>query len=99
MFDRAYSLVCRDAAVPVGHLYVLKDRGSDPAARLAALRETVAQCAPAGQEQIEGLGRVSVAARRVKDAGVGDRERVGAGKVVVGGGELRGWRIKNKKTN
>ena len=27
MFDRGYALTCRDAAVPVGRLYVLRNRG------------------------------------------------------------------------
>src|SRR3546814_895215 len=31
MFDRAYAVVCRAAAVPVGHLYALKNRGWGPA--------------------------------------------------------------------
>jgi hypothetical protein len=34
MFDRGYSLVCRDAAEPVGQFYALRLDG-DPAPRLA----------------------------------------------------------------
>jgi hypothetical protein len=34
MFDRGYSVVCRDAAQPVGRLYALRQSG-DPTARLA----------------------------------------------------------------
>jgi CHAT domain-containing protein len=45
MFDRSYAIVCRDAAIPVGQLYVLRARGGDPAARLAALRAVRATCA------------------------------------------------------
>jgi CHAT domain-containing protein len=45
MFDRSYSIVCRDAAIPVGRLYVLRARGGDPAARLAALRADRVTCA------------------------------------------------------
>ena len=36
MFDAGYSVTCRDAALPVGKLYKLRDAGN-PAARLAAL--------------------------------------------------------------
>src|SRR3546814_13576975 len=34
LFDRAYAVVCRDAAVPVGHLYALKKRGASPSSRI-----------------------------------------------------------------
>ena len=37
MFDRGYSILCRDASVPVGQLYALRLRGGDPATRLARL--------------------------------------------------------------
>ena len=73
MFDRAYAIVCRDAAVPVGQLYALRDRGEDPAARLAALRADKATCQTTGQEQLEGLGAVDVAQCTMTDAGVGYR--------------------------
>jgi CHAT domain-containing protein len=53
MFDRGYAIVCRDAAVPVGHLYALRIRSGDPAARLAALRP--AQCPPAARTDVETL--------------------------------------------
>ena len=66
MFDRGYAIVCRDAAVPVGHVYALRARGGgDPAARLAALRADRAVCEPAGDEEIEGLGRVETLACRL----------------------------------
>ena len=58
MFDRAYSIVCRDAAMPVGQLYVLRDRGDDPAARLPAIRGDKATCRPGDSVEMEGLGRV-----------------------------------------
>ena len=44
MFDRGYSLVCRDAAATVGSLYALRvTAAAAPAARLAPLR-TGADC-------------------------------------------------------
>jgi CHAT domain-containing protein len=58
MFDRGYAMLCRDAAAPVGQLYVLRERGADPAARLAAIRAARADCRPGGPAEIEGVGRV-----------------------------------------
>ena len=57
MFDRGYAIVCRDAALPVGHVYALRSRGGDPMARLAALRSGRATCQTATAEQIEDLLR------------------------------------------
>ena len=73
MFDRAYSIVCRDAAVPVGRLYALKARGGDPAGRLAALRGDTAECGAAGQESIDGLGAVAASSCQMKALDVGYR--------------------------
>ena len=73
MFDRAYSVVCRDAAVPVGRLYVLRLRGGDPAARLAALRAAEVNCAPGAAVAIDGLGAVETLDCRLKDADVAYR--------------------------
>ena len=60
MFDRAYAIVCRDAAAPVGRLYALRVRREDPEARLAALRQGKTQCAPAARTDLEGLRQVAV---------------------------------------
>lgn len=73
MFDQAYAIVCRDAAVPVGRLYVLRDRGGDPAARLAALRTGVAECTAASPQQVEELASVDAAECKMKDMDVGYR--------------------------
>lgn len=43
MFDRAYAIVCRDAAEPVGHIYALR-ADTDPLTRLAALRSGKVGC-------------------------------------------------------
>lgn len=45
MFDRVYSIVCRDAAQPIGHVYALRKGADDPAARLEALRKDRVSCA------------------------------------------------------
>jgi CHAT domain-containing protein len=73
MFDRAYAVTCRDASVPVGRLYALRERGDDPAARLAALRVDKATCETAQSQTVEGLGTAEVIACRMKDADVGYR--------------------------
>nr|MDQ4088001.1 tetratricopeptide repeat protein [Pseudomonadota bacterium] len=68
MFDRGYSIVCRDAAMAVGQVYALRTRGGDPVARLAAIRAGRAACEGAGSEQVEGLGTVEVQACRLSGA-------------------------------
>ncbi|HET9640743.1 MAG TPA: CHAT domain-containing tetratricopeptide repeat protein [Allosphingosinicella sp.] len=55
MFDRGYAIVCRDAAAPVGRLYALRARSGDPGERLAALRQSKAQCAPAARFDLDAL--------------------------------------------
>jgi len=60
MFDRAYSIVCRDAAAPVGRLYVLRDRGGDPAERVRLLRAERASCAGRSSAEVEGVGAVGI---------------------------------------
>ncbi|HYI41936.1 MAG TPA: CHAT domain-containing protein [Allosphingosinicella sp.] len=57
MFDRAYAIVCRDAAAPVGRLYALRVRSGDPGKRLAALRK--ARCSPAARADLESLRGVA----------------------------------------
>jgi CHAT domain-containing protein len=73
MFDRSYAIVCRDAALPVGQLYVLRARGGEPAARLAALRSDRVTCDAGRPVAIEGLGAVETLACRLKDGGVAYR--------------------------
>src|SRR5205085_3890002 len=73
MFDRGYQVVCRDAAVPVGQLYVLRTRGPDPAPRLAALRAGKATCQGSETVQIEGLGAVEALTCRLNEADVSYR--------------------------
>lgn len=70
MFDRGYSVVCRDAAVPVGQIYALRVRDSDPAVRLAAVRAARADCGPGESRNVEGIGTAALAECRLKDADV-----------------------------
>jgi CHAT domain-containing protein len=62
MFDRGYSIVCRDAAAPIGQLYALHDRGGDPSARLAGLRSGRVNCEPGTPVEIERLGQAETLA-------------------------------------
>ena len=58
MFDRGYRIVCRDAAAPVGRLFVLRKGKDDPVARVAATADTPLQCAAPASVTIGGLGHV-----------------------------------------
>ena len=75
MFDRAYSIVCRDAAVPIGRIYALRKGADDPVARVVALRSAQAQCAPATSGAIAGLP-VSISDCALNNANVGYRAYV-----------------------
>lgn len=70
MFDSGYSITCRDAALPVGKMYKLRDIGGAPA-RLAAARAADAVCAAPASEQVAGLGTVETISCKLKDAEVG----------------------------
>ena len=71
MFDRAYAIVCRDAATPVGRIYALRQGADDPFARLAALRPKQAACSPAGGATIADLGAVTIAQCTLAPGSVG----------------------------
>lgn len=58
MFDRAYALVCRDANVPVGHLYAL--RGSLDAAIQRIGAPAGGGCTPGEETGVDGIGQVRV---------------------------------------
>ncbi len=61
MFDRAYSIVCRDAAQAVGRVYALRKTGGDPLQRLAELRRDKAGCDPSAPQAVAELRGVDVA--------------------------------------
>ncbi|UZW57587.1 CHAT domain-containing protein [Sphingobium sp. JS3065] len=60
MFDRAWTLVCRDAARPVGQIYALRggSGGVDAALleRLAASRKAAVECGAPGGVTLPGIG-------------------------------------------
>jgi CHAT domain-containing protein len=69
MFDAGYAITCRDAALPVGKLYKLKDSGG-AAARIAADRDERVRCEPQTRGNVAGLGAVDVIECKLKDAPV-----------------------------
>ncbi len=73
MFDRAWSIVCRDAARPIGKLYALRGQSAASLARLEAIRSVEVNCAGAAPatEAIEGLGQTSAKQCRLNDVAVG----------------------------
>lgn len=76
MFDRAYAIVCRDAATPVGRLYALRTQGDDPAARLRAIRQDRVACpAPATvrRADLADVGAVDVTDCSLAGSDVGYR--------------------------
>lgn len=57
LFDRRYSVICRDAAAPVGTLWVIKTGASQipPAARFAGADADCREAAPASSGDVPGL--------------------------------------------
>src|ERR1700741_4023234 len=59
MFDIGYSVTCRDASLPVGKLYKLRDATGAPA-RLASARADKATCSAPQAGTVTGLGPVDM---------------------------------------
>jgi len=70
MFDRAWTIVCRDAARPIAQLYALRTDTPDPAGRIATARADEVTCTPDTEGAIAGLGPVIVTRCRLKAAEV-----------------------------
>jgi CHAT domain-containing protein len=73
MFDRAYSIVCRDAAVPIGRLYALRKGADEPVARLAGLRAQRASCDGSAQGTLPDVSSVTISECALSDSNVGYR--------------------------
>src|SRR5579864_1086919 len=72
MFDNGYSLTCRDASLPVGKLYKLRSpRAAEQL--LAAMRGETANCTPAHETNLPGIGHIEAIDCRLKDADVAYR--------------------------
>ncbi len=60
LFDRAYALVCRDAATAIGHLYVIRGTRDAAVARVAETRKQPVKCADAAAQTLDiGVARRS----------------------------------------
>lgn len=74
IFDRAWFVVCRDAARPVGRIFALRGDAGEVAQRLAGLRAQEANCdAGATREAVDDIGSISVQQCKLTDAAVGYR--------------------------
>jgi CHAT domain-containing protein/tetratricopeptide (TPR) repeat protein len=73
IFDRAWSIVCRDAARPIGKLYALRGNPAESLSRMAGMRKAEADCAAASatSETVEELGTISTQQCKLIDAPVG----------------------------
>ena len=92
MFDRGYTIVCRDAAVPVGRMYALRTNNGEAARRLAAARVAHANCAQPVSRPVDGLGPAEVAECRLSNADVGYRAYlVRVGKTLYAAEGLAGY--------
>ncbi|WP_246218579.1 CHAT domain-containing protein [Parasphingorhabdus halotolerans] len=60
MFDRAYQIVCRDAASAVGSMLVLRNEANMPLADFLRSQAADLQCTEPQDSQIETLGNVTV---------------------------------------
>lgn len=91
MFDRAWSIVCRDAATPVGQVYALRD-GAAAEARLASSSAGAACAASASDVEIADVGRVTVRQCQLAQAQVGYKiYRARIGKVTYVAQGLDGY--------
>jgi CHAT domain-containing protein len=70
MFDRAYSVVCRDAAAPIGRMFALRRGADDPAARLSAIRQTQVTCTAPASIAVDGLSGVQGTACKLNEGDV-----------------------------
>ena len=91
MFDIGYSVTCRDASLPVGKLYKLRDATGAPA-RLASSRAGNATCSAVKPGNVAGLGTVDVIDCKLKDADVAYRAyEVRKGKLLYAAEGLTGY--------
>jgi CHAT domain-containing protein len=92
MFDRGYTIVCRDAVVPIGRIYALRADGKAAEQRLAAARASQSTCAEPEARQVEDLGTAQVAECHLPNADVGYRiYLVRSGKTIYAAEGLAGY--------
>jgi CHAT domain-containing protein len=72
IFDRAWSIVCRDASRPIGKLYALRGTSADVKQRLNDIRKSQATCvSPETKVSFDGLTGVDALQCSLNDAQVG----------------------------
>lgn len=92
LFDRAYAIVCRDAAAPIGHLYALREGSPDPAARLDSRRDPALKCENQGQVTIADAGPTSIRHCTTPDGLGYDFLRTVRGQTLYAADGLAGYR-------
>jgi CHAT domain-containing protein/tetratricopeptide (TPR) repeat protein len=92
LFDRAYAVVCRDAAAPIGHLYALREGPSDPAARLDKRRDPAWRCEDQGNVALADAGSVAVRHCVAADGLGYDTLRTAKGRTLYAAEGLAGYR-------
>ena len=91
MFDVGYSVTCRDAALPVGKLFKLRDPAG-AAGRIAASRSTQVVCSAPHSGRLADVGTVEVTDCKLKDADVGYRVyQVRRGRLLYAAEGLTGY--------
>ncbi len=73
LFDRAWAIVCRDAARPVGRLYALRGDPVTIRDRLAAIRASEARCSDSPATTQREIGEVNTTECKLLSAEVGYR--------------------------
>ncbi len=71
IFDRAWAIVCRDSARPVGKLYALRGDATSISQRLETLRAAEANCTAQSSETLDDVGQVATKNCTLKDAQLG----------------------------
>lgn len=91
MFDRAYAIVCRDAATRVGNLYALRTGAGDDAGGWLAKRSEI-ECAAPAAAQVDGVAGATVAECKRRSDGLPYRVYFaqGRGTLYIADG-LRGY--------
>jgi tetratricopeptide (TPR) repeat protein len=70
MFDRAYDVVCRDAAAPVGRIFMLKSGKSNAKARFEGGRDAKLSCAAPESIDLPGLPSATKMSCTASDTGL-----------------------------
>jgi CHAT domain-containing protein len=73
IFDRAYAIVCRDAAVPVGRLYAFAGNPAEPLRRLESQRAEQASCTAGEPVRLDDVGMATTLECKMTAGDIGYR--------------------------